>query len=202
MRLRLDNGAPWGSTGDLPTDLALWLIGLGVGVVYNPPRSPFLNGVVERSQGTGKSWAEPHACDTPDELQRHLETMDGIQREEYPYRNGASRRESLPELKHSGRPYDAAWEAKHWSFSAVLDHLAEYAVPRRVDQKGLVSIYNRNHYVGKIHHGKIVHILFDPEAVEWIFADERGQQLRRKPAEEITPERIMKLNVSQHRARG
>jgi hypothetical protein len=31
-RFRVDNGVPWGSWGDLPTDLALWLIGLGVGV--------------------------------------------------------------------------------------------------------------------------------------------------------------------------
>ena len=38
-RLRIDNGAPWGSAGD-PTDLALWLIGLGVAMDWNPPRPP------------------------------------------------------------------------------------------------------------------------------------------------------------------
>jgi transposase InsO family protein len=51
-RLRVDNGAPWGSKGDWPTELALWLIGLGVGVTWNTPRRPQENGVVERSQGT------------------------------------------------------------------------------------------------------------------------------------------------------
>ena len=29
-RLRLDNGHPWGSARDLPPELALWLVGLGV----------------------------------------------------------------------------------------------------------------------------------------------------------------------------
>ena len=51
--------------------LALWLIGLGIEVIWNPPRCPQANGVVERSQGTGKRWAEPEAPgregSTPDE---------------------------------------------------------------------------------------------------------------------------------------
>jgi hypothetical protein len=38
--MRVDNGAPWGSWGDWPTDLSLWLIGLGVGLHWNNPRSP------------------------------------------------------------------------------------------------------------------------------------------------------------------
>jgi hypothetical protein len=39
---------PWGSSGDLPTDLACWLTGLGVGLLTNPPRRPQANGVIER----------------------------------------------------------------------------------------------------------------------------------------------------------
>jgi hypothetical protein len=29
-RVRVDNGYPWGTPRDLPSELALWLIGLGV----------------------------------------------------------------------------------------------------------------------------------------------------------------------------
>jgi hypothetical protein len=101
----VDNGVPWGSAGDLPTDLALWLIGLGVGVDYNPPRTPQDNGVVERSQGTAKRWGEPHACDSPEELRRRLAVMDEIQRQEYPSVAGRSRSEAYPGLAHSGRAY-------------------------------------------------------------------------------------------------
>jgi hypothetical protein len=32
-RLRSDNGYPWGSAGDFPSELALWLIGLGVEMI-------------------------------------------------------------------------------------------------------------------------------------------------------------------------
>src|SRR5205823_7991421 len=51
QRIRVDNGVPWGSDDGGPTELACWLVGLGVGVVWNPPRRPQANGVVERSQG-------------------------------------------------------------------------------------------------------------------------------------------------------
>ena len=85
-RLRVDNGAPWGSWGDFPTALALWVIGLGVDVHWNNPRSPQENGVVERSQGTSNRWGEPWTCHTTAELQRRLDRMDRLHRESYPYR--------------------------------------------------------------------------------------------------------------------
>ena len=69
-RLRLDNGIPWGAMVDLPSELTLWLLGLEIGITFNPPRRPQDNGVIERSQGTGKRWAEPGACANAAELQR------------------------------------------------------------------------------------------------------------------------------------
>jgi hypothetical protein len=81
-RFRVDNGVPWGSWGDLPTDLTLWLIGLDVGVDFNSPARPQDNGVVERSQRTAKRWGEPQSRYGPEELQRRPEDMDMIQRQE------------------------------------------------------------------------------------------------------------------------
>ncbi len=200
-RFRVDNGTPWGSAGDLPTDLALWLIGLGVAVDWNPPRRPQDNGVIERSQGTAKRWAEPFACASATDLQHRLEEMDDIQRGEYPSVQGRSRLDAFPQLAHSGRAYSAAWERKHWSLSLVAAHLAGYAVRRRVDRCGLVSVYNRNLYVGVIHKGKDVFVMFDPERLEWVVADLEGRQLRRHPAEEISQERIIGLTVTNRRRR-
>ena len=50
-RVRVDNGYPWGSSRDLPPELALWLIGLGVEPIWNPPAQPTRNPKVERSNG-------------------------------------------------------------------------------------------------------------------------------------------------------
>jgi len=194
--IRVDNGGPWGSAGDLPPDLALWLIGLGITMHWNAPHAPTQNGVVERSQGTGRRWAEPGTCDTPAELQRRLRAMDAIQRDAYPSVGGRSRSAAFPGLRHSGRPYTRAWERRHWAHRRVLDHLAGYAVVRRVDQNGDVSVYHRPHYVGSLHRGKQVYVMVDPVRVQWVFTDVQGRQLRVQPAEELTARHIRTLTVA------
>jgi hypothetical protein len=194
--LRVDNGAPWGTRGDLPTDLELWLLGLEVGVDPNPPRRPQDNGVVERSQGTGKRWGEPWTCDSPGELQRRLQVLDEIQRREYPSIDGQSRWAAFPGLVHCGRAYTPEWEETHWSLTRVAAALAGYAVWRRVDSSGTISWYNRRHYIGTIHKRKDVYVMFDPETYEWIVADHEGRQLSRQPATHINREDIMELRVS------
>jgi hypothetical protein len=199
VRFRVDNGTPWGSWGDFPTDLSLWLIGLGVDVHWNHPRSPQENGVVERSQGTSNRWCEPWTCATPEELQARLERMDRLYREIYPYRERRSRMEFYPGLAHTGRPYDVDREAALWDWSRVAERLSTSVVVRRVDQSGKVSLYNRGHYVGYVHKGKDVYVMYDPGLNEWLFTDLQGHQLRRQPAEELSRQRVMDLEVTNRR---
>jgi transposase InsO family protein len=199
--VRVDNGWPWGSTGELPTDLALWLIGLGVEVIWNPPRCPQANGVVEQSQGTGKRWAEPETCRDITELRRRLQEQDRIQRELYPSINGRSRMEAFPELKHSGRAYRPEDEASQWDLSRVLNALAGHVLVRRVDGSGTISLYNRNRYVGKALKGQDVYVSLDPIDVEWVYSGRDGVCYRRQKAEELTVDRIRGLEVSHHRER-
>jgi transposase InsO family protein len=198
-RFRVDNGTPWGSAGDWPTDLALWLIGLGVTMIWNPARCPQDNGVVERSQGTGKRWTEPGTCKDPDELQRRMDDMDRIQREAYPSMKDQSRSQAFPGLHLIDRPYSKTWEKRHWNLELVLAHMAEYTAVRRVFSNGQVSVYGYNHYVGKKYQGQDIYVFLDPVDREWVFATSAGVQLRRKAAEEITRERIQKLQVTNRR---
>jgi hypothetical protein len=195
-RLRVDNGKPWGSWSDLPPALALWLIGLGIDLAWNDPRRPQQNGVVERSQGTAKRWAEPHACQTVAELQARLDEDDGLQRQCYPLARGQSRWQLFPGLAHTGRPYRRRDEARAWSLARVRDHLAGYAVPRQVDRQGKVSVYNRHLYAGVVHGGKQVCIQFDPDQGHWLISDRAGQQLRSLPAPEISAASICNLQIA------
>jgi hypothetical protein len=199
LAVRVDNGGPWGSAGDLPPDLALWLMGLDIDVHWNDPHTPQQNGVVERSQGTGKRWAEPERCVTVAELQQRLQEMDVIQREAYPSIEGQSRATAFPNLKHSGRRYSAGWERRNWDHRRVLDHLAGYVLARRVDKNGDVSLYHRPHYVGSMHRGKSIFVMVDPIRVEWVFADPQGRQLRSQSAEELQARRIRGLTVTTRR---
>jgi hypothetical protein len=197
--LRVDNGYPWGSKGDLPTDLALWLIGLGVAMWWNDPRRPQQNGVVERSQGTGKRWCEPHTAADHVELQARFDDLDGLQRGHYPYREKKSRMEWYPSLKHSGRAYDLEAEGGLWDWQRVARHLGDYCVARKVDQKGQISIYNRNHYVGVKHRQQHVRLMFNGETCQWVVANEQGQILKEMAAEELRAERILALEVTHRR---
>jgi hypothetical protein len=193
--LRVDNGKPWGSWSDLPPALALWLIGLGLDVLWNDPCRPQQNGVVERAQGTAKRWAEPHTCVSVAALQARLDADDRLQRERSPVAQGQSRWELFPGLAHSGRRYGAAGEARRWDLGRVRDHLAGYAVCRRVDCQGKVSVYNRNLYVGVAHGGKDVWVQFDPEQGHWLLSDHAGRQLRSVPAPEISAASIRSLQL-------
>jgi hypothetical protein len=174
----------------------MWAIGPGVAMAWNTPRRPQENGVIERSQGTADRWCEPWACDSPEELQARLERMDRLYRESYPYEAGRSRAAHYPGLAHSGRSYAIESEGRLWDWSRVTAHLSTYVVTRRVDPRGCVSIYNRGRYVGKAHQGRSVSVMFDPEANEWVFADARGHYLSRKPADELSPERVLGLDVT------
>ena len=201
QQIRVDNGTPWGSRGDLPTGLELWLAGLGVGVRANRPRRPQDNGVVERSQGTGKRWAEPHRAGSAQELQATIDAMDRRQRESYPYHGRASRLQAHPELEHSGRAYEASREPESWSMERVGELLAGSVVPRRVDAKGTASVYGRNYYVGQAYAEQVVYVRYDPQQGLWLFQDDEGHQLNRRKAEEINAANIRELMVPERRVR-
>jgi hypothetical protein len=195
VSVQFDNGNPWGSWGDLPTPLALWLIGLGLIVIWIPARTPQDNGVVERSQGVARNWAEPDRCRSHEELQQRLDDADRVQRERYPYAGFGSRMEAYPGLAHSERPYSAAWERSHWSWGAVLASLAEVQVPRKVDCSGKIGMYHDKLYVGTVNRGKEVVVQFDAETAEWVISDRNGVELCRRPLTQFNAASLCRLSI-------
>jgi hypothetical protein len=177
----VDNGHPWASRGDLPTELALWLAGLDVELVYNRPRRPQENGVVERSQQTGQRWAEVGRCRSAAALQRRLDAMDAHQRAGFPTPE-ASPLVRHPGLAHSGRPFTAAGERKSWDAGKMKAAVAAVAVPRQVNARGLVSIDGHNDAVGKRSAGQTVYVRLDAAADQWVIATPAGVELTRVPA--------------------
>jgi hypothetical protein len=191
--VRVDNGSPWGSWSDLPPPLALWLVGLGLEVIWNPPRRPQRNGVVENSQGVGQRWAEPGRCGSVAELQARLDEEDRVQRELYPHRAGQPRAAVYPGLAHSGRRYSAARERRDWSWPRVPGHLGGYVVPRRVDGSGKVGLYGGKLYVGVVHARTWVAVQFDAAAEQWVVSGAAGAEVCRRPLDQFTPRTLQDL---------
>jgi hypothetical protein len=201
LRLRVDNGAPWGSTGGLPTDLALWVLGLGVGVWWDRARRPQDNAVVERGHGTTDRWADPGRCRGLEEFRLRVAEEDRLQREVYPAAGGRSRREAYPGLLHSGRGYAAAWEAAGWDLGAALGALAGCRVRRKVSGDGKVSLYDWGHSLGRQYAGQVVVARLDPQALGWVVTDLQGRELRRLPARGLSQDNIVNLRVSRPRGK-
>jgi transposase len=193
--LRVDNGRPWVDAAGVPTDLEFWLAGLDVGLSANPPATPQANGVVERSQRTGKDWADPGQCDTPEELQRRLDEEDRVQRQWYPYRGQLSRLQVYPALCHSGRAYAVgSWEEHCWDLDAALACLDGWRSSRKVGKDGAVSVYNRDHLVGTTYAGQVVEVTFDRPTRSWVFWVDQAE-VGRSPAVQLTQEGICGMRL-------
>jgi hypothetical protein len=199
-RLRLDNGHPWGSAGDLPCELALWLVGLGVVPDWNPAGQPWHNPKVERNNGVTQRWVEVAACPDHATLKERLAWACRLQRERYPALAGRTRLETYPELTHISRPYAERHEATLWQLGRVDAFLADRGWTRRADRYGSIWLYNRGHCLGKSHAGKEVQVRFDPATRHWVVSDASGgDPLVRLIAHELSRERILSLDVSHRR---
>lgn len=199
-RVRIDNGHPWGSAGDLPPELALWLMGLGVVPNWNPARQPWLNPKVERNNGVTQQWVELDACPDHATLKERLDWASRMQREEYPDRGGRTRLETYPELTQIRRPYSVEAEPTLWELSRVDAFLVGRTWRRRADRYGTIWLYNRSHCLGKAHAAREVQVSFEPANRHWVVADlTDGELLACFPTHELSRERILSLNVSHRR---
>lgn len=103
--LRVDNGDPWATQSDIPSALALWLVGLGVKVLLNRPRVSTDNGIVERGHGVLAHWVEAAQARHLSDLQARLDAAIAMQRDRYPACQGHSRHHTYPDLDRNPRLY-------------------------------------------------------------------------------------------------
>ena len=199
--LRLDNGAPWGAAGkDFLPDLALWLLGLDLGVRWNRPRHKQGNAVIERDHGVLQRWVEPATCQSAAELQARLDWATRTQRERYRGADGQSRLERCPALARGGQPYVPS-AVGQWQEQRVWAWLGEQVWTRRVDKTGRLSLANRAVGVGRAWAGQEVTVRLAVQEGQpvWRIRDSQGQDIRQQPAPELRRKRILALDVSRPR---
>jgi hypothetical protein len=199
-RIRVDNGVPWGSGADLPAPLALWWLGLGIGVIWNHPYRPTENAKVERQNGTVQRWGEPEQCADWAAWEKKLRWLVRVQGEEYQEGRPLPRLAAHPQLRQRRRDYQMATEASQWELERVIGQLAQGAWPRQVSQRGQISLYGKAYQVGAAVGGQTVWVRLDAATRAWVVEGSEGQELRRHPADQLTVERICQLQVSQPHA--
>lgn len=194
--LRVDNGSPWATQSDLPSALALWLVGLGVQVVLNRPGHCTDNAIVERGHGVLANWVEPQQAHDCHALQAQLDWSIEMQRERYPLVKGKSRVALYPDLVHASRGYARQQETQHWQLQRVVQYLTPRLWLRRVDKAGRVSFFSRAYSVGRRYWGRTVTIRLEPHSHQWLIESEQGQLLKRYPCQELCPERIFSFSLN------
>jgi hypothetical protein len=194
--MRVDNGYPWGTPRDCPSELALWLIGSGIDPIWNPPARPTCNPKVERCNGLAQQWGELQTCTGYRPAARRLDWVCRVQREEYPAIRGRPRIPAFPALCTPRRAYQRARERAVWDLGRVDAFLARGCWRRRADCNGRISIYGHGRSIGRSRAGQEVLMRFDASSRHWVVCDPSGEEIQRLPAEELTRERILALAVS------
>lgn len=194
--IKVDNGRPFGDPGsDLVPVMALWLIGLGIDVVWNRPRQPTDNAKVERMQAVTANWAEPEQCADLAMLQEHLDEAAHIQRSLYRCRRlgHQTRAACYPDLLAGG----VAYVPEAFALERVLRFLGQGTWVRKVSQVGQIDFYSQRWQVGAVYRRQQVCLELDVSSQQWVVRDEADQELKRFSSSFISEATLWSLSLSQ-----
>ncbi len=192
--IKVDNGRPFGDPQrEVVPLLALWLIGLGIQVIWNRPRTPQDNAKVERSQGVLATWTELDKCQNTHDLQVRLQQAAHFHNYHFPIRRLQKRKriEVFPALAFSGRP----WSAADFQLQRVLTFLAKGNWERKVAPNGQVTIYRQRLQVGLSRKHQQVSIKLCPKHNVWQVFDAAGILLKTQPTP-FTEQSIWQLDLA------
>jgi hypothetical protein len=194
--MRVDNGEPLGSPStDTTTPLALWCIGHDIDMIWNKPRTPQLNGVVEHMQDTSQRWAEIDRAIDIDDLQKRLDREAIIQREKFNVSrlDYKTRLEAFPELLSAQRPWQPMAE-NHFDENRVYRFLAKKTYSRKVSKAGQINLFAHKLRVGGACVGKYVQIKLDAQKLAWIIYD-NYEVVKTIPCKMLDKQNIENLSV-------
>jgi len=192
--IKVDNGRPFGDPKlELIPPLALWLISLGIRVIWNRPATPQDNAVVERSQGVLGNWTEYTKCKDTFEFQQRLWKEAEFHNFHFPIRrrSGKKRIELFPKLRHTG----VEWNPQNFKLNRALIFLAKGHWERKVSTNGQISFYGQRISVGKKYKHQKVSIKLNPRKNQWNIFKSNGVLLK-KCASPFTQKSIWQLDFS------
>lgn len=200
-KIRVDNGSPFGSPqlNTIPP-MALWLISLGIEMVWNRPGTPQDNAKVERLQGTTSRWAEYKDCLNLTHLQNKLDEACLIQREKYRVTRLSlkTRLEAFAELKKNSRRYDDKNPIK---LEKLYEFLSTVTFVRKVNrQSGVFTFFNRITFLSRkpeLRTLRRIFIRFNTEQRQWMIFNDIGDQVAILEANYLNKEDVRNLTVCQ-----
>lgn len=197
--IKVDNGQPFGDPQrcSVPV-LGLWLIGLGIQVIWNRPATPKDNAKVERMQATSSRWVEIEQCDSCTELQNRLDKAARVQTEQYPLRrmSNKSRKELYPALYSNSR----TWSSTAFELDRVQQYLSSKVVfVRKISKKGIINFYAQSVYIGIRYKNRYAYLQYDASLNHFRVEDENKIAIGWFTADNFNEDNITNLSVCQYR---
>ena len=196
----MDNGNPLGDPqrSSVPV-MAIWLIAIGIQVIWNRSRSPRDNPKLERMQVTSSRWAEIEPCDSCTELQSRLDKAARVQTEQYPLRRmgNKNRKELYPALYNNSR----TWSSNAFELGRVQQYLSsKVAFVRKVSKGGTINFYALCVYPGICYKNSYVYLRYDAPLNHFRVEDENKTVIGWFTADNFNVENIFNLAICQYRS--
>jgi len=170
----------------MPSQLTLWLIGLGVEHRFIRPNTPTDQAQIERTHRTLDGFVGlPDRRLDLEQLQQRLD----IEREQhnrfFPSRASdcAGRPPVMahPELLRPRRPYRLECERQLFDEQRVYDYLATIDLERKVSSTGQIQLRGRSRAVGRAYAGQSVIVQCDSQTHDWVVNLADGSYVKRLP---------------------
>lgn len=175
--IKVDNGRPLGDPQlQIVPILSMWLIALGIKVIFNRPRRPQDNAKVERNQGVLSNWTEWHKCADIEQLRTRLQREVEFHNSIFPVAGlkGLTRIQAFPDLI----PHSPKFDPKDFDPQRALDFLASGSWERLVAKNGQFSFWHRRITVGTAYALQTLSIVLDPKANQWRIFDAKGELVK------------------------
>jgi hypothetical protein len=178
--IKVDNGRPLGDPQlEIIPPLALWLLCLGIKVIWNRPATPQDNAKVERSQGVMSKWTEYTKCKDTFALQVRLWEEADFYNYHFPIKRqrGKKRIELFPKLAHTGKH----WDPSNFKLNRALIFLAKGNWERKVSLVGQTAFYGQRFAIGMAYKHQKVSIKLNPNKNIWKIFDAKGNLIKEMP---------------------
>jgi transposase InsO family protein len=202
QQLRMDRDSLWvgSSRMEWPGVVLLWVVGLGITPMINPPGSPTQNAQIERCNRTWREHVyEGNQHLNEEELQAFTDQAWQNRREVLPSHNhhcqGKPPFIAYPELTHSGRYYSLEQEEELFDMQRVYDYLSQWEWQRTVNSSGCIYLAKVSQSVGRQFAKQIVKIHFDSKDTKFVASAVDGTELRRFTIPTISKSFILNQNA-------
>jgi transposase-like protein len=168
----------------MPSQLTLWLIGLGVEHRFIRPNTPTDQAQIERTHRTLDGFVGlPDRRLDLEQLQQRLDIEREQRNRFFPSRaSDCAGRPPLmahPELLRPRRPYRLEWERQLFDEQRVYDYLATIDLERKVSSTGQIQLRGRSRAVGRAYAGQSVIVQCDAKTHEWVVYLADGTSVKR-----------------------